>query len=481
MDKPVQELFARQDEIKARLQEIDAEYSNEALPDDARDEFNRLREELLGNEDLISELQLREEQLRELDAAEKDGEEDRVGSHRESTHAAPSVHVRSPRTSDRGDIFDLSTIRASVTGGQGEATRELHDRAMVAVERAQFPQERAVREDVQTHLERMLQHDSSDAWLARRILQTGSPAYVRAFSKVIMGAQLSPEESRALSLTGEFGGFAVPFTLDPTIIPTSNGVVNPLRQIARLETITNSDTWKGVASAGTTASYSAEAAETEEDEFKIVQPEISANRASSLLLASFEITQDWVGVQGEIGTAIQDAKDELEATKFLSGTGEDEPFGLLVGATTTVDTAEKEKFGVADAYKLKAALPPRYVPSARWLANDSLYDRVRQLDTNGGANLWVQLGEDRPSVLIGKPAHEMSTMEAGLAPEKLVAVYGDFSRYIIVDRLGMSIEVIPHVMVGKKATGQRGFYAFWRNGGKVVDKNGFRVLKVKKE
>jgi HK97 family phage major capsid protein len=467
----VDELYARQDEIKARMQELDAEFPGEALSEEAREEFNSLREEHLDNEDVISELLLREEQLSELAGNEDDDE------HRESSSAAPAVHARKPDSATRGDIYDLSTIRASYTG-DGQASRELRDRAAVAVERAHFPQEGVDREEMQGHLERMLERDSKDGWLAQRMLRTGSTVYRNAFSKVIMGAQLSPEESRALSLTGEFGGFAVPFTLDPTIIPTSNGVVNPLRQISRLENITNADTWKGVSSAGTTAAYSAEAAETEEDEFKIAQPEISAERASSLILASFEITQDWVGVQGEIGRAIQDAKDELEATKFLSGTGEDEPFGLLVGATETVATAEEGKLGVADIYKLKAALPPRYVPNGRFLANDGQFDRVRQFDTSGGANLWVTLADARPPLLLGKPAHEMSTMETGLTKDDLLAVYGDFSRYIIVDRLGMSIEVIPHVMVGKKATGQRGFYAFWRNGAKVVDKNGFRVLKA---
>jgi HK97 family phage major capsid protein len=480
MPKTLDELFARQDEIKARMQEIDADHPGEALPEEARTEFNSLREELLGNETLIDELQLREDQLRELGAeADEDPDRSGGGSPRvEHTRAAPAFHTRRPGSRTQGDIYDLSTIRASVAG-PGEATRELRDRALVAIERAEFPQARAEREAAQTHVSKMLQRDSEEGWLARRILTTGSPVYARAFSKVIMGAPLSPEETRALSLTGEFGGFAVPFTLDPTIIPTSNGVVNPLRQIARIENITNSDTWKGVSSAGTTAQYSGEAEETEENEFKIGQPEISTERASSLLLASFEITQDWVGIQGEIGTAIQDAKDTLEATKFLTGTGTKEPFGLLVGATELVETAETGKLSVADIYKLKAALPPRYVPEARFLANDGQYDRVRQFDTSGGANMWTTLGEARPPLLLGKPAHEMSTLEAGLTATKLIAVYGNFNRYIIVDRLGMSIEVIPHVMVGKKATGQRGFYAFWRNGAKVVDKNGFRVLKAK--
>ena len=58
--------------------------------------------------------------------------------------------------------------------------------------------------------------------------------------------------------TDAAGGFAVPFTLDPSIMLTSNGALNPIRQVARVFTIAT-DKWKGVSSAGVTASYDAEA------------------------------------------------------------------------------------------------------------------------------------------------------------------------------------------------------------------------------
>jgi predicted phage gp36 major capsid-like protein len=48
---------------------------------------------------------------------------------------------------------------------------------------------------------------------------------------------------------------------------------------------------------------------------------------------------------------------------------------------------------------------------------------------------------------------------------------------VIVDRVGLSVEVIPHLVgTNHRPTGQRGLYAYWRNGSKVVDANAFRAL-----
>ena len=63
---------------------------------------------------------------------------------------------------------------------------------------------------------------------------------------------------------------------------------------------------------------------------------------------------------------------------------------------------------------------------------------------------------------------------------QLIAVFGDFRYYVIAERLGLTLEVIPHLfdVTNNMPTGQRGLYAYWRNGAKVVDANAFRTLKL---
>jgi HK97 family phage major capsid protein len=63
-----------------------------------------------------------------------------------------------------------------------------------------------------------------------------------------------------------------------------------------------------------------------------------------------------------------------------------------------------------------------------------------------------------------------------------IMMLGDFKTgYLIADRLGMQVELIPH-LVGSGSrfpTGQRGLVAIWRTGGGVVAANALRYLEVK--
>jgi len=55
------------------------------------------------------------------------------------------------------------------------------------------------------------------------------------------------------------------------------------------------------------------------------------------------------------------------------------------------------------------------------------------------------------------------------------------SAFTIADRVGMTVELIPHLFgaaQGNLPTGQRGLYAFWRTGSKVVVPEALRYGEV---
>ena len=470
----IEELRARLAEIGTRLAEIDTEHAGQQLDDNARAEWNGLNEERESTAALIEELEARSARIAELGGQP---------AHREQGTA---FHTRRASSPTGGDVFDLSQYRNGAATPEAEV-RAMRDGAKRAIELAHFPHERANREDVQGHIQRLLDtRDDEQGTIARRILATGSPTYRRAFARALAGQPLSDSEMRAMSLTGANGGFAVPYQLDPTIIPTSNQKVNPYRAISRVETITV-DEWRGVSSAGVTAAYAAEATEATDDAPTLAQPTVSTERAQVFIPFSFEVGQDWGSLEAEMSMLIQDAKDDVEAVKFTTGTGTNEPFGLLTGATTTVAAGGIASFAVADIYKTEEALPPRFRPRAQWGANRFIYNKVRQFDTSGGAALWKYLSEglangvptpgNTGADLIGYPANEVSEMAAALTTGSKIAVLGDFRYFIIVDRIGMSMDLIPHLFgANRRPTGQRGLYAFWRNSSKVLDANAFRVL-----
>jgi predicted phage gp36 major capsid-like protein len=75
--------------------------------------------------------------------------------------------------------------------------------------------------------------------------------------RVAVGVQGELEERAPMTLTGANGGHMVPLVLDPAIMLTSAGSINPLRQISRVVQTTGSQ-WSGVTSAGVTAEWKAE-------------------------------------------------------------------------------------------------------------------------------------------------------------------------------------------------------------------------------
>jgi HK97 family phage major capsid protein/HK97 family phage prohead protease len=468
----IEERTARQSEIRTRLTEIDTEHAGSELPEEARAEFTSLEEEYDGHAAAIADATRRQEAIAARAA-------DVPGSNVPVRPAAGPAVV----PSRNADIFDLGAIRQQARSVD-DLPRLYRDNAMRAIEGARFPGAED-RSKAQAQVERLLDTvDDDQGTLARRILTTGSPAYMRAFGKAItQGAHgLTSEEQRALSLgTDTAGGFAVPFQLDPTVILTSDGVADPLRQIARVEQIVGK-TWQGVTSAGVSVGRSAEAAESDDDAFAIAQPEVTATRVDAFVPFSVEIEADWARLQSEITKVLADAKMTEEADSFINGDGVTvEPEGLLTGTTEDVLPATAATFADADLYALEEALPERWLANASFLAHRSFYNAVRQLgaDSDGG-NLWVRLSDGLPPELIGYPARRQSELPAfnqAAVDGTVQAVFGDFKQFLIVDRIGMNIELVPHLVgANRRPTGQRGIYAYWRNASKVLVDGAFRRL-----
>jgi HK97 family phage major capsid protein len=337
---------------------------------------------------------------------------------------------------------------------------------------------------------------------ARYLTAVGEPSYFEAFGKYVLDPQgallrMTREEHAALqrvnevererayfergqSLTGSAGGFAVPFELDPSILLTSAGVENPLRRISRVIPI-SVDEWRGVASAGVTAAYEAELTEVAESTATLVQPTISSEKGHVFVPFSIEIGQDWSTLAAELAILMADAKDTLEAGKFATGTGTNEPFGVLVGTTNTVNAAAGQTFTRANGFSLSEALPPRYKENASFVADERIVNRIRQFETTSGSPLpeWREGAGPEGSVglYMGKPLYQASEFPDTPATGNKFLLYGDFSRYVIIERIGTTIEVIPHLFgTNRRPTGQRGMYCYFRNSAKVVDANAFRAL-----
>lgn len=466
----VEERAARQDEIRSRLQEIDQEFNGSELPEEVETEWRSLLDE---DDQHTRAIQAAEERRAALEQRVERGE---TGRERPSQYAPRRTGVRKAE-----NIYDLAAIRNEARS-MDELGGLYRDHALRAVEAARFPgvEDRSA---AQAQVEKLLTSvDDENGTLARRILATGSPVYDRAFGKVVKSLStmgLTTEESRALTVgTDASGGFAVPFQLDPTVILTGGGYINPLRRLARVVQITGKE-WQGITSAGITVSRDAEAEEVSDDSPTFAQPTVRPTRVQGFVPFSIEIDQDWASLRSEITSMLADAKEEEEASSFILGDGTGLEPGGLVGS---MDAGSVVNVGASltssDLYDLEESLPPRFRARAAWMANRSVFNTVRQLGSaTDGGDLWVRLGQGLPPELIGYPAYEVSTMATDMTTVgSRYLVFGDFSKFLIVDRVGMSIELVPHLFgANRRPTGQRGIYAIWRNNSKVLVPGAFRV------
>ena len=384
--------------------------------------------------------------------------------------------------------WDLSQVR-TFNRSVEEVGAEIRSRALSAIEIA--PGMNASRREAATNIIETFDNARGD--ISQMALYTSSPIYVRAFNKAAAGMAntFTVEEqeavSRAMSLTDAAGGYLVPFQLDPTVIITSAGTRNDIRQVAR-QVVATGDTWNGVSSAAVSWSWDAEAAEVSDDATTFAQPSIPIYKGAGFVPISQEALADEANVAAEVGKLLLFGKETLERTAFATGSGSAQPTGIitaLTGSGSEINAATDDTFAIADVYSTQGGLPARYREQASWLANNSIYNLVRRFDTSGGAGLWTTLGNDRPAELLGRRALEAEAMDSTVtttgAVSNYILVFGDFgSGYVIADRIGVTVNFIPQLFHtgNNRPSGSSAWYATFRMGADSVNDDAFRMLDV---
>jgi len=486
-----EELLDLRKDLSARMAELNTEFTGRPMEPAARDEFAGIAKTIEDLDGRVKEFEARKKML------------EKYGEQPARVEKVDDGFFRDGRASlKERDIYDLSTVRMDPY--EPDKTRmEMRDRALRAVEIAKFPFLGAkgntiTREDAQGNVERLLEttQEKQPGELARHLLVTGSPAYRVAFRKALSsslglgGAGLSREEQRALSLGATTGGKAVPFTLDPTIIPTSNSVVNPARALGRNETLVGSNTWNGISSGAIAATRVAEATAATDNSPTMAAPTATVTKAHAFVPFSVEIEEDWVGMEAEMARLFQDAKDDEEGAAFVTGAGTGvNPQGFVTGTTAVVAAATGLTITAANVYALEAALAPRFRPNESFVANRAIYNVVRGIDTAGGAALWLYISQglvtqaptpgNTGATLLGRGAWEASAMQATVVNATKLMIVGDFNYFLVLDRIGLHVELIPFLFgaaQGNLPVGQRGIYAWWRNTSKVLSASAFVAL-----
>lgn len=485
------ELEDKRNAAIAALDEIAGKALDEkrSLTADENSQIDALRAEIAELDDPEGEAAKLDERIGELEAVEqrtKAAASVPTGRVDEDPLGSPGA-VREDRS-----IWDLDALAGEVRSGD---INPLHSRAMKALEKVQGISDRQ-REHVQKFVDALRFASDDEADGARKVVAhvvaTSSPEYMRAWSRALRSSIRtgSPDPHsvgilhRAMSLTDAAGGYAVPLPVDPTLIPNYDVDVNPFRQISTQRTIVT-DQLRTVNSTQATFSWDGEAAEVSDDATTFANIDISVHKAQGFIPFSIEISEDYPGFTEDVRMLLADGRDDLEAAAFATGTGTNQPIGIvtaLTGGSYVVASATTDTFAVGDLYAVEEALAAKHRTRASWVANKAIYNDVRQFGTSDSHALWERLGAGQPARLLGYPTYESSVMDGSVTAlaDNYVAILGDFRNYWIVDRVGLSMELVPHLFAtgNNRPSGQRGFYAYWRVGADSVNDRAFRMLNV---
>ena len=156
---------------------------------------------------------------------------------------------------------------------------------------------------------------------------------------------------------------------------------------------------------------------------------------------------------------------------FTVGTGSSQPSGVLTGATLGVTGAKAQVDSVTydDLVELEHSLDPAYREGGRcaFMFADATLKAIKKLKDGQGRPLWLPgIDVKEPASILGYRYVINQSVPAMAATAKSV-LFGDFSKYIIRDAMGITMYRFADSAFAQK--GQVGFLAFMRSGGVLTD------------
>ena len=287
------------------------------------------------------------------------------------------------------------------------------------------------------------------------------------------------------------GGYAVPRQID-AIIASELAEISPIRAIAQVVQTGTSGYRKLVATGGSASGWVSEAAprpETAAPGFAEIAPpsgDLYANPAASQAMlddAAFDI-ETWLASE----IAIEFAR--AEGTAFVRGSGTNQPEGFITAPTGTAEDGVRafgtvQYMGSGSATGFDAMLDSRLIDlihslksshrqGACFVMNSATLATVRKLKSADGAFLWQPgLVEGQPDRLLGYPVVEAEDMPDVAGGEFPIA-FGNFRHgYLIAEH--SATRVLRDPFTNKPFVH---FYATKRVGGKVLDSNAIKLLKI---
>jgi HK97 family phage major capsid protein len=166
--------------------------------------------------------------------------------------------------------------------------------------------------------------------------------------------------------------------------------------------------------------------------------------SSKQVLVSVELLQDSsVNIGAMLGTMLGERIGRITNTHFTVGTGTAQPRGIVPAATVgfTAPTADTQvtTWKYSSMVELEHSVDPAYRRGASWMMADSSLKKTKQIIDSTGRPIWApSITVGAPDTLLGYPVVINQDVAAMAASAKSV-VFGDLSKYLIRDVLGITL------------------------------------------
>ena len=351
-----------------------------------------------------------------------------------------------------GDLTKTVEDRFKAIEGKGDATAPLADRL----------------DKIEAKMSRL---GGAKAEEAPKAEQKAFVAYLR------LGNATPADEIKALTVSSDTqGGYFAPAEFSSEFIKDLVEI-SPIRAYASVRSTAAPSVVYPRRTGITNARWKGETQPQEGSEPSFGQAEIAVKEINTFVDISNQLLADSGGqAETEVRLALGEDFGQKEALAFVSGNGVLEPEGVLVAAGIAETANGHATILSADALiTLLYAQPATYRNAGAWAMNGTTLATIRRMKDGQGNYLWqpsYQLGQ--PETVLGRPVVEMPDLP-DVAADATPILYGDWSGYRIVDRIGLSILVNPYL---RATEGITRIPATRRVGGGVLQAAKFRKLRM---
>lgn len=292
--------------------------------------------------------------------------------------------------------------------------------------------------------------------------------------------RMDPEEIKSLTVSNTAnGGYLAPEEFGKELIKLLSEY-SPIRSYARVVQISAPQITYPRRVTGTSATWVAETADRSESGMTFEQVTLTPHELATFTDVSNALLEDNAyGLEGELLTDYAESFAKTEGLAFVKGTGVGQPTGIMTAAgIAEVTTGASNDFPANPADVLIGmfhSIATTYAQSGVWMMNRNTLGTIRQWkDGNGRYLVLDPISNGAPSTLLGRPIVEMPDMD-DVAADAFPILFGDFSGYRIIDRVGLSTLRDPFSLATK---GQVRFHARKRVGADLTHPDRFIKLKV---